>query len=181
MKISPAICSRISRGFSCCASLRPAAWGCSPIKSIGVVFARNSARSQPIRFSSLPNWTSMLRREYPNREAIFMTTQAAFGENDASELGVRRARNVAKVLRGFAVRCAANQASCRRVRRHHPGARGKRSGQARRYRLSASLPTRVPVPDGRPSLQAAGSAVMKRTNADGIAGYVVWDEVFYAS
>jgi hypothetical protein len=76
----------------------PIAWGCSPIKSIGVVFARNSAEVPADQVLKLAHWTSMLRVKYPNREAIFMTTQAAFGENDASELGVRRATNVAKVL-----------------------------------------------------------------------------------
>ncbi|SOD30346.1 hypothetical protein SAMN05518800_5953 [Variovorax sp. YR752] len=40
----------------------------------------------------------MLRVRYPNREAFFMTTQAAFGENDASNLGLKRARNVANIL-----------------------------------------------------------------------------------
>jgi hypothetical protein len=76
----------------------PAVLACSPIKSIGVVFDRNSAKVPAEQVLKLANWTSMLRVRYPNREAIFMTTQAAFGENDASELGLRRARNVARVL-----------------------------------------------------------------------------------
>ena len=76
----------------------PAASACSPIKSIGIVFDRNSAEVPAEQVLKLANWTAMLRVRYPNREAIFMTTQAAFGENDASNLGLTRTRNVAKVL-----------------------------------------------------------------------------------
>jgi len=76
----------------------PTILACSPIKSIGVVFEWNSAEVPAKQVLKLANWTSLLRVKYPNREAIFMTTQAAFGEKDASNLGLRRARNVAKVL-----------------------------------------------------------------------------------
>jgi hypothetical protein len=76
----------------------PAVLACSPIKSIGIVFDWNSAEVPAKEVLKLANWTSMLRVRYPNREAIFMTTQAAFGENDASNLGLKRTRNVAKVL-----------------------------------------------------------------------------------
>jgi len=76
----------------------PTILACSPIKSIGIVFDWNSAEVPAKQVLKLANWTSVLRVKYPNREAIFMTTQAAFGENDASNLGLRRARNVAKIL-----------------------------------------------------------------------------------
>jgi len=76
----------------------PTIFACSPIKSIGVVFERNSAELPAREVLKLANWTSVLRVKYPNREAIFMTTQAAFGEKDASSLGLRRARNVARIL-----------------------------------------------------------------------------------
>jgi hypothetical protein len=76
----------------------PVVLACSPIKSIGIVFDWNSAEVPAKEVLKLANWTSMLRVRYPNREAIFMTTQAAFGENDASNLGLKRTRNVAKVL-----------------------------------------------------------------------------------
>lgn len=76
----------------------PTILACSPIKSTGVVFDWNSAEVPAKQVLKLANWTSVLRVKYPNREAIFMTTQAAFGEKDASNLGLRRARNVAKIL-----------------------------------------------------------------------------------
>jgi hypothetical protein len=76
----------------------PSALACSPIKSIGIVFDHNSAEVTADQVFKLANWTALLRTRYPNREAIFMTTQAAFGENDASNLGLRRTRNVARVL-----------------------------------------------------------------------------------
>jgi len=41
----------------------------------------------------------MLKAKYPNREAIFMTTQAEFGERNPSSLGMDRAMNVAAVLK----------------------------------------------------------------------------------
>lgn len=78
--------------------LAPTAWSCSPIKSIGVVFERNSATVPAKEVLKLANWTAALRSRYPNRASLFFTTQAAFGEQDASALGVRRARNVASVL-----------------------------------------------------------------------------------
>jgi hypothetical protein len=74
------------------------ALACSPIKSIGVLFDRNSAHVPAEQVFKLANWTAMLRARYPNREAFFMTSQADFGESDASRLGVQRARNVAKIL-----------------------------------------------------------------------------------
>lgn len=61
-----------------------AALACSLIKSIGIRFDRN--------------WTAMLRARYPNREVVFISTQADFGEHNASSLGLRRARNVARTL-----------------------------------------------------------------------------------
>lgn len=76
----------------------PAVLACSPIKSIGIVFDWNSAEVPAAQVLKLANWTAMLRARYPNREAIFMTTQAAFGESDVSNLGLKRARNVAKIL-----------------------------------------------------------------------------------
>lgn len=77
----------------------PAVLACSPIKSIGIVFDRDSAEVPAEQVLNLATWTAMLRTRYPNREAIFMTTQAAFGERDASNLALDRARNVAKVLK----------------------------------------------------------------------------------
>lgn len=77
----------------------PVVLACSPIKSIGVVFERNSATLPAKEVFKLANWTATLRARYPNREAIFMTTQAAFGEHDGSKLGLQRARNVARVLK----------------------------------------------------------------------------------
>lgn len=74
------------------------ALACSPIKSIGILFERNSAHAPAEQVFKLANWTAMLRARYPNREAFFMTSQADFGERDASRLGVQRARNVAKFL-----------------------------------------------------------------------------------
>lgn len=74
------------------------ALACSPIKSIGILFGRNSAQVPAEQLFKLANWTAMLRAKYPNREAVFMSTQADFGERDASRLGVQRARNVAKIL-----------------------------------------------------------------------------------
>lgn len=79
--------------------LAPAALACSPIRSIGVVFERNSATVPAKEVLKLANWTAVLRTQYPNRESLFLTTQAAFGEHDASNLGVRRARNVARVIK----------------------------------------------------------------------------------
>jgi hypothetical protein len=76
-----------------------AAWPCSPIRSIGVVFERNSATVPAKEVLKLANWTAVLRSQYPNRESLFLSTQAEFGEHDASNLGVRRARNVARVLK----------------------------------------------------------------------------------
>ncbi|MET3915626.1 hypothetical protein ABID97_002408 [Variovorax sp. OAS795] len=78
--------------------LAPAALACSPIKSIGVVFERNSALVPAKEVLKLANWTAALRSAYPNRESLFLSTQSAFGERDAINLGARRARNVAKVL-----------------------------------------------------------------------------------
>ena len=75
-----------------------AALACSPIKSIGIRFDRNSAEVPAEQVLKLANWTAMLRARYPNREAVFMSTQADFGEHNASSLGLRRARNVAKIL-----------------------------------------------------------------------------------
>lgn len=74
------------------------ALACSPIRAIGVVFERNSATVPAKEVLKLANWTAVLRSAYPNRESLFLTSQAAFGERDASNLGIRRARNVAKVL-----------------------------------------------------------------------------------
>lgn len=79
--------------------LVPATWACSPSRSIGVVFERNSATVPAKEVLKLANWTAMLRLQYPNRESLFLSTQAAFGEHDASNLGVKRARNVARVLK----------------------------------------------------------------------------------
>lgn len=76
----------------------PSVLACSPIKSIGIVFDRNSADVPADQVLKLASWTALLRTRYPNREAIFMTTQAAFGENDASNLGLKRTLNVARVL-----------------------------------------------------------------------------------
>jgi len=76
-----------------------AALACSPIKSIGVLFEWNSADISAKQVLKLANWTAMLRVSYPNREGIFMTTQAAFGEHDASNLGLARVRSVARVLK----------------------------------------------------------------------------------
>jgi hypothetical protein len=75
------------------------ALACSPIRSIGVVFERNSATVPAKEVLKLANWTAVLRSAYPNRESLFLSTQAAFGERDASNLGVRRARNVARVFK----------------------------------------------------------------------------------
>lgn len=75
------------------------ALACSPIRSIGVVFERNSATVPAKEVLKLANWTAVLRTQYPIRESLFLTTQAAFGEHDASNLGVRRARNVARVFK----------------------------------------------------------------------------------
>jgi hypothetical protein len=74
------------------------ALACSPIKSIGILFDRNSAQVPAEQVLRLANWTAMLRAKYPNREAVFMTSQADFRERDASRLGVQRAKNVAKIL-----------------------------------------------------------------------------------
>lgn len=74
------------------------ALACSPIKSTGVVFDRNSAKVPAEQVLKIANWTALLRVRYPNREAIFMTTQAAFGEGDANSLGLKRMRSVAEVL-----------------------------------------------------------------------------------
>jgi len=63
------------------------------------VFERNSALVPAKEVLKLANWTAALRSAYPNRESLFLSTQAAFGERDAINLGVRRARNVAKVLK----------------------------------------------------------------------------------
>ncbi|WP_285413192.1 hypothetical protein [Variovorax sp. efr-133-TYG-130] len=79
--------------------LAPTTWACSPIRTIGIVFERNSATVPAKEVLKLANWTAMLRLQYPNRESLFLSTQAAFGEHDASNLGVKRARNVARVLR----------------------------------------------------------------------------------
>lgn len=79
--------------------LAPTTWACSPIRTIGIVFERNSATVPAKEVLKLANWTAMLRLQYPNRESLFLSTQAAFGERDASNLGVKRARNVARVLR----------------------------------------------------------------------------------
>lgn len=77
----------------------PAVWACNPIRSIGVVFERNSATVPAKEVLKLANWTAVLRSAYPNRESLFLTSQAAFGERDASNLGIRRARNVARVFK----------------------------------------------------------------------------------
>jgi hypothetical protein len=79
--------------------LTPAALACSPIKSIGVVFERNSASVPAKEVLKLANWTAALRARYPNRESLSMTSQAAFGERDAGALGLKRAKNVAKILK----------------------------------------------------------------------------------
>ena len=80
-------------------ALMPSAQACSPIKSIGVVFEQNAATLPAKEVLRLANWTAVLRSQYPNRESLFLSTQAAFGERDASKLGVRRAMNVARVLK----------------------------------------------------------------------------------
>ena len=77
----------------------PAASACSPIKSIGVVFERNSSTVPAKEVLKLASWTAVLRAQYPNRQSLFLSAQAAFGEHDASNLGVRRAKNVARVLK----------------------------------------------------------------------------------
>lgn len=77
----------------------PDALACSPIQTIGVVFERNSSTVPADQVLKLANWTAMLRAKYPNRESLFLTTQAAFGEHDARNLGLERARNVARVLK----------------------------------------------------------------------------------
>jgi len=79
--------------------LAPDARACSPSRSIGVMFERNSATVPTKEVLKLANWTVMLRLQYPNRESLLLSTQAAFGEHDASNPGVKRARNVARVLR----------------------------------------------------------------------------------
>lgn len=76
----------------------PIAWACSPMQSISVVFERNSATVPAEEVLKLADWTAELREKYPNRQALYFTTQSAFGERDASALGMRRARNVAKLL-----------------------------------------------------------------------------------
>lgn len=78
----------------------PAALACSPIKSIGILFDRNSAHVSAEQVFKLANWTAELRARNPNREAVFMSTQADFGERDAGVLGWERARNVAKDPQG---------------------------------------------------------------------------------
>jgi hypothetical protein len=79
--------------------LTPAVSACSPIKSIGVVFERNSSTVPAKEVFRLASWTAVLRSQYPNRQSLFLSAQAAFGEHDASNLGVRRAKSVARVLK----------------------------------------------------------------------------------
>lgn len=92
MMVKAAFCMSIG---ALCSSV---ALACSPTKSIGIVFERNSAQVPAHEVVKLAEWTAMQRARYPHREAIFMTTQAAFGEEDAHSLGMRRAANVETVL-----------------------------------------------------------------------------------
>lgn len=80
------------------AMLAPAALACSPIKANGVVFDWNSAFVPASEVLKLAHWTATLRAAYPNRQSLSLSSQAAFGEHDASNLGAQRAKNVAKVL-----------------------------------------------------------------------------------
>lgn len=90
----------VATGSLACLALSAtsAALACSPVKSIGVVFDLNSAVLPAKQVLKLANWTALLRTRYPNREAIFMTSQTAFGERDANELGLKRTRSVARIL-----------------------------------------------------------------------------------
>jgi hypothetical protein len=63
------------------------------------VFERNSSTVPAKEVFRLASWTAVLRSQYPNRQSLFLSAQAAFGEHDASNLGVRRAKSVARVLK----------------------------------------------------------------------------------
>lgn len=76
----------------------PAAFACSPVKSIDVFFDRNSAEVSAAQVLKLANWTAMLREKYPNRQSLDLGANAEQGERDARNLALKRARNVAHIL-----------------------------------------------------------------------------------
>jgi hypothetical protein len=76
-----------------------AALACSPIKSIGIRFDRNSAEVPAEQVLKLANWTAMLRARYPNREAVFMSTQADFGDRSMARIDGTPASTVRSTLR----------------------------------------------------------------------------------
>lgn len=86
-------------------SASPLAHACSPVKSIGVYFERESSTVSAFQVSRLAGWMADLHARYPNFESIYISTGAEPDEHAPDRLGMARARNVARVLRenlGFA-------------------------------------------------------------------------------
>jgi hypothetical protein len=81
-----------------CILATPAAHACSPIKSIGVYFPPNSTVVPAYQVLRLAEWMTDLREKYPNHEAIFISGSGEPGEHQPAKLGLKRARNVARIL-----------------------------------------------------------------------------------
>lgn len=71
---------------------------CSPIKTIGLFFDHDSATVPADEVLRLSIWMAELRAKYPNHESIDIYGSGEPGERMPSELGLKRAHNVARVL-----------------------------------------------------------------------------------
>lgn len=74
------------------------ALACSPNKSIDIYFAKNSAEVSAEQLLRLANWTATLRARYPNRQGIYLGSNAETGEIGAPALALERARNVRRIM-----------------------------------------------------------------------------------
>jgi hypothetical protein len=76
----------------------PSALACSPVRSIDVLFDRNSAKVPAEQVLRLAHWTATLRLDYPRHDSLSLGASAEAGERNATELAWQRARAVTRVI-----------------------------------------------------------------------------------
>lgn len=76
----------------------PSALACSPVRSIDVLFDRNSAKVAAEQVLRLAHWTATLRLDYPHHDSLSLGASAETGEHNATHLAWERARAVRRVI-----------------------------------------------------------------------------------
>ena len=80
------------------AFMSPAANACTPVQSIDIFFAKNSATVSADQVLRLAQWTAQLRVRYPNRELLSMRANVEQGERGGEALGRLREQAVVHLI-----------------------------------------------------------------------------------